>query len=189
MCSECSSKTNQSYEVGRIEQLTSKESISSVEWDIAPGTFIRFLDDEKITPAIEVKFTGTIAREVYGGKFERANPGDAGVDLRTIACTGSGYVDIFLMGVAIALPPGVHAFILSRSSMIVEHGIEVKIGTIDSGYRGEIKVMTNRQTGLMSMGTRIAQLVPSQPLPFVIVDEFSNPDTPRGTGGFGSTNE
>lgn len=96
-------------------------------------------------------------------------------------------------GVAIALPEGYAGFVVPRSGLAAKHGITVvnSPGTIDAGYRGEIKVTllnTDREAEfVVEAGDRIAQLIimPVSRAVFVPVAEL--PESVRGTGGFGST--
>jgi len=96
-------------------------------------------------------------------------------------------------GVRIALPDGYVAFVVPRSGLAARHGITVlnTPGTVDAGYRGEIKVtLLNTDTAAaydVAVGDRIAQLIVMQvpPVRFLPVDEL--PESVRGEGGFGST--
>lgn len=96
-------------------------------------------------------------------------------------------------GVRIALPEGYAAFIVPRSGLAAKHGITVvnSPGTIDAGYRGEIKVVllnTDASDAYdVAIGDRIAQMIimPVTRATFVPVEEL--PDSDRGPGGFGST--
>lgn len=124
-----------------------------------------------------------------------AHPGDAGADL--IAAEGvrlgPGERALVGTGVRIALPEGYAAFVMPRSGLAAKHGVTVvnAPGTVDAGYRGEIKVAllnTDRTEAYeVSAGDRIAQLVvlPIPPVRFVPVDDL--PASVRGEGGFGST--
>src|SRR4051812_39125636 len=126
---------------------------------------------------------------------EYAHPGDAGADLRsTEAVTlGPGERRLVGTGVAIALPDGFAAFVVPRSGLAAKHGITIvnSPGTVDAGYRGEIRVTllnTDRtEECRVSAGDRIAQLIvlPIPPVRFVPVDSL--PGSARGEGGFGST--
>ncbi|WP_205683370.1 dUTP diphosphatase [Brevibacterium sp. S111] len=124
-----------------------------------------------------------------------AHAGDAGADLRST-------VDFVLepferrvvpTGIAIAVPEGYAAFVHPRSGLSSKHGVTVvnAPGTIDSGYRGEIKVPLinlDAKTPLrIARGDRIAQLVIQAvaQADFEIVDTLDASD--RGAGGFGST--
>ena len=96
-------------------------------------------------------------------------------------------------GVAIALPDGYVAFVVPRSGLAFKHGITIvnAPGTVDAGYRGEIKVsLLNtdaREAYRIEPGDRIAQLVvmPVSRARFVEVERL--PGSLRGEGGFGST--
>lgn len=96
-------------------------------------------------------------------------------------------------GVSIALPDGYAAFVVPRSGLASKHGITVvnSPGTVDAGYRGEIKVTllnTDRRAPYaIAAGDRIAQLVimPVARARFVPVQKL--PGSQRGEGGFGST--
>ena len=124
-----------------------------------------------------------------------AHPGDAGADL----CTT---VDVHLQpgeralvptGISIALPDGYVALVHPRSGLAARCGLSIvnSPGTVDSGYRGEVKVMLinldPREPVELARGDRIAQLVVQQVerATFVEVDEL--PDSVRGAGGYGST--
>jgi len=96
-------------------------------------------------------------------------------------------------GVSIALPDGYAAFVVPRSGLAAKHGITIvnSPGTVDAGYRGEIKV-TLLNTDLsepypVAVGDRIAQLIvmPVSRATFIPVDRL--PGSHRGEGGFGST--
>ena len=120
---------------------------------------------------------------------------DAGADLRasTALTIGPGERALVSTGVAIALPEGYVAFVVPRSGLAAKRGITVlnSPGTVDAGYRGEIKV-TLINTDLaesfdIAVGDRIAQLIvmPVSRAVFQPVAELS--ESVRGTGGFGST--
>ncbi|GGH35387.1 deoxyuridine 5'-triphosphate nucleotidohydrolase [Microbacterium album] len=124
-----------------------------------------------------------------------AHPGDAGADLVAAEAVRlePGERALVGTGVRIALPEGFAAFVVPRSGLAAKHGITVvnAPGTIDAGYRGEIKVAllnTDRRAAYdIAVGDRIAQLI-VMPVPrarFVAVEEL--PDSVRGAGGFGST--
>ena len=124
-----------------------------------------------------------------------AHPGDAGADLRASedVVLAPGRRASVGTGVAIALPDGHVGFVVPRSGLAFKHGITIvnAPGTIDAGYRGEIRVaLLNtdaEQTYHVSAGDRIAQLVivPVVRARFTPVDDL--PDSVRGLGGFGST--
>jgi dUTP pyrophosphatase len=126
---------------------------------------------------------------------ERAYAGDAGLDLA--ACEpvrlGPGERAVVPTGLAVAIPEGYAGFVQPRSGLAARHGIAVvnSPGLIDSGYRGEIRVvLLNTDTGrtwAVGPGERIAQLVvlPVPELDVVEVDEL--PGSERGVRGFGSS--
>ena len=124
-----------------------------------------------------------------------AHPGDAGADLVSSETVelGPGERVTVGTGTAIALPDGYVAFVVPRSGLAAKHGITIvnTPGTVDAGYRGEIRVIllnTDRSTPYtISEGDRIAQLVvmPVTRARFVPVERL--PGSHRGEGGFGST--
>jgi dUTP pyrophosphatase len=126
---------------------------------------------------------------------ERAYSGDAGFDLSTCERIelGPGERAVVPTGLAVAIPEGYAGFVQPRSGLAARHGISVvnSPGLIDSGYRGEIRVvLLNTDAGhtfVAEPGDRIAQLVVlSVPeLELVEVDEL--PATERGVRGFGSS--
>lgn len=126
---------------------------------------------------------------------EYAHPGDAGADLVSAEALRlePGERALVGTGVRIALPDGYAAFVVPRSGLAAKHGITIvnAPGTVDAGYRGEIKVaLLNtdaRAAHDIAVGDRIAQLI-VMPVPrarFLPVEVL--PESPRGEGGFGST--
>ncbi len=124
-----------------------------------------------------------------------AHPGDAGADLVSTEAVRleSGQRALVSTGVRIALPDGYAAFVVPRSGLAAKHGITVvnSPGTVDAGYRGEIKVtLLNTDAAEayeIAPGDRIAQLIvmPVTRARFIPVETL--PDSVRGEGGFGST--
>jgi dUTP pyrophosphatase len=124
-----------------------------------------------------------------------AHPGDAGADLVAAVDVRlePGERAVVPTGTAIALPQGYAGFVHPRSGLAAQHGLALvnAPGTIDAGYRGEIKVIVvnldPREPIQLRRGDRIAQLVvqPVAYAEFVEVDEL--PDSTRAAGGFGST--
>lgn len=124
-----------------------------------------------------------------------AHPGDAGADLRSAEdfVLEPGQRRVVGTGIALAVPEGYAAFVHPRSGLAAAHGISVvnAPGTVDSGYRGELRVClinTDRSRPVtFSRGDRIAQLViqPVVQAAFTPVPEL--PESARGTGGYGST--
>ncbi len=96
-------------------------------------------------------------------------------------------------GIAVALPVGTVGLIHPRSGLAAKHGLSIvnTPGTVDAGYRGELKVClinTDRFEAIeIARGTRIAQLV-VQRVELVEFEEVDQLDeTARGSGGYGST--
>lgn len=124
-----------------------------------------------------------------------ANPGDAGADLYAAegARLAPGRRALVPTGVAVAIPDGYVGFVTPRSGLAHRLGVTGvnAPGTIDSGYRGEIKVnlinLDPERTAVIERGDRIAQLViqPVVRARFIEVDELS--PTQRGSNGHGST--
>lgn len=124
-----------------------------------------------------------------------AHLGDAGADLvaATDVVLQPGERRLVPTGIAIAIPDGYAGFVLPRSGLALRHGVALvnAPGTIDSGYRGEIKVilinLDPSNVVKLAVGDRIAQLVVQrvETVEFTRVDQLSS--TTRGDGGFGST--
>lgn len=122
---------------------------------------------------------------------QRATEGSAGFDLYAaenyvITPQSRGFVSLDL---CIAIPEGFYGRIASRSGL-AKKGIDVGAGTIDSDYRGDVKVLlcnNSRDTFHVMKGDRIAQLIIEKCyyLNFVETDDLNK--TQRGEGGFGST--
>jgi dUTP pyrophosphatase len=124
-----------------------------------------------------------------------AHPGDAGADLRSSESfvLRPGERRLVGTGVAISLPDGYAAFVHPRSGLAARHGVTIvnAPGTVDAGYRGEIKVClinTDRtQQVNIARGDRIAQLVVQPVSTAVFVPVKALPSSARGIGGYGST--
>lgn len=124
-----------------------------------------------------------------------AHPGDAGADLRTAVDVRlePGERRLVPTGVAIALPEGWVGLVHPRSGLAVRHGVTVvnAPGTVDAGYRGEIGVLlvnTDRHEAVeLRRGDRVAQLVVQEVAHAVFTETDELPDSPRGSGGYGST--
>jgi dUTP pyrophosphatase len=140
-----------------------------------------------VTESIEVLFSGALP--VY------AHPGDAGADLVSTedVVLAPGERATVGTGLRIALPNGFVGFVVPRSGLAAKHGITIvnSPGTVDAGYRGEIRVtLLNtdaRESYAIAAGDRIAQLI-VMPVPGVRFIEVERlPGSDRGEGGFGST--
>ena len=92
-------------------------------------------------------------------------------------------------GIAIELPPGYEAQVRPRSGLALKHSITVNFGTIDPGYRGEIRVVMfnlGQSAYVVEKGDRIAQLVIGR-YEAIEWEEGELGDSARGAGGFGSS--
>jgi dUTP pyrophosphatase len=124
-----------------------------------------------------------------------AHPDDAGADLRSTESfeLQPGERRLVGTGVAISLPAGYGGFVHPRSGLAAQHGISIvnAPGTVDAGYRGEIKVClinTDRsQPVSIARGDRIAQLVIQAVSMATFVPVTELPSSTRGIGGYGST--
>jgi dUTP pyrophosphatase len=126
---------------------------------------------------------------------QRAHPGDAGWDLYLAADTEirPGQRVVVGTGVCLALPNGYAGFVHPRSGLAAQHGVTIvnAPGTVDAGYRGEIKVILLNTDAehpvILRRGDRIAQLV-VQRVECPVFREVRNlPGSGRGAGGHGST--
>jgi dUTP pyrophosphatase len=124
-----------------------------------------------------------------------AQPGDAGCDLVTTidADVAPGERVMLPTGIAIALPAGYAGFVHPRSGLAAHHGVGLVNGpgTLDAGYRGEIKVLLinhdPRETVHLRRLDRIAQLVVQRIEQVTWLETDELPDSARSTGGHGST--
>ncbi|MRS25880.1 dUTP diphosphatase [Bacillus sp. RIT694] len=136
-----------------------------------------------------------------------AKPGDSGFDLVAAEDTviWPGETKVVKTGLAFEIPPGYELQVRPRSGMTRNTKLRVVLGTVDSGYRGEVGVIVDHimskdlgirfdkekqefiSASVIEKGTRIAQgvIAPVGTANFVEVDELS--DSERGIGGFGST--
>jgi len=123
-----------------------------------------------------------------------AHEGDAGVDLYSAEnyVLRPGQITLVSTGIKLAIPKGYEAQIRPKSGLALNHGISVcnSPGTIDSGYRGEIGVITinhSKEEFKIEKGTKIAQMVFNkiEKAEFEEVKDLDN--TKRGQNGFGST--
>ncbi len=134
----------------------------------------RLTPDAKIPKAAKV---GDVAFDLYSVIDHKIEPGE-----RYAVPTG----------IAVEIPPGYEGQVRPRSGLALKEGITVlnTPGTIDSGYRGEVKTIMINHSDVsfqITKGMRISQLAirPVPEVSFIEVDELS--DTDRGEGGFGST--
>ncbi len=124
-----------------------------------------------------------------------AHPGDAGADLLTTVdvTLAPGERALVPTGLALALPAGYVALVHPRSGLAARHGLSIvnAPGTVDAGYRGEVKVMLINHDPHspieLRRGDRIAQLVVQRVERARFVEVRELPDSVRGAGGYGST--
>ena len=126
----------------------------------------------------------------------RSHSTDAGLDLYASEDVWVGEGTLISTGIAVDIPPGFEGTVRPRSGLTSNTALRVQLGTVDSGYNGEIKViadcMPHHDLGDRSYpvytGYKIAQLVISPiETPIVeVVDEFDS-ESERGENGFGST--
>ncbi|MCE5272335.1 dUTP diphosphatase [bacterium] len=121
-----------------------------------------------------------------------AHPGDAGLDLRASEALviGPGERALAPTGLRFAIPEGFVGLIWDRSGLAARHGLHCFAGVIDSGYRGEVKVvLANLGTEPFSVerGMRIAQMLVQPVVAASPLRVESLEESRRGEGGFGST--
>lgn len=124
-----------------------------------------------------------------------AHPGDAGCDLVTTVdvVLEPGERALVPTGIALALPDGYGAFVHPRSGLAARHGVGIvnSPGTIDAGYRGEVKVILVNHDRVepvhLQRLDRIAQLVVQRVEQVAWRESRELPVSARGTGGHGST--
>ena len=116
---------------------------------------------------------------------------DAGMDLCAVerVVLSPGAAQAVPTGIAIELPSGCEAQVRPRSGMALKHSVTVNFGTIDPGYRGELRVILlnlGRDPYTVHAGDRIAQMIVAR---YEAVEwvEGELADSARGTGGFGSS--
>lgn len=121
------------------------------------------------------------------------HPGDAGMDLSSVEAVIVQPGDIVAVstGLAFAIPHGYVGLVHPRSGL-ASRGLTVANapGTIDAGYRGEVKVLLvnlSKEPIAIAKGDRVAQLVIQEVAFLPLVETANLSDTSRGTGGFGST--
>ena len=125
-----------------------------------------------------------------------ATPEAAGADIRAALeaplTLAPGERALVPTGFALALPPGWEAQVRPRSGLALRHGLSVvnTPGTVDSDYRGEVKVLLvnhGAEAVTLGRGERIAQMVVAR-VPRVCFQEVDSlPESGRGAGGYGST--
>ena len=125
----------------------------------------------------------------------RQTTGSAGFDLASAEpdfVLAPGERRLVSTGLAVELPPGIEGQVRPRSGLALRHGITMPNapGTIDSDYRGELRVIlqnTGSDPVRIARGDRIAQVVFARYELPELVDATELEETSRGSGGFGST--
>ena len=124
----------------------------------------------------------------------RAYDGDAGLDLPSAEAVvlAPGERAVVGTGLAVAVPEGHAGFVQPRSGLAAKHGITIvnAPGLVDSGYRGEVKVVllnTGDEPFEVEPGMRIAQFVVLPVAAVELVEVAELPDTERGERGYGSS--
>lgn len=141
---------------------------------------------------IQIEFT--LLHEL-AAKPTYAHDGDAGADLVCVSdvTLAPGERSLVPTGIAIALPSGYVGLVHPRSGLAFKQGIGIvnTPGTIDSGYRGELKIclinLDQHESVHLPAGSRIAQLVIQEVTTAEFVEVTALPVTPRNEQGFGST--
>lgn len=161
-----------------------------IKWPLSRGIGGDTVSEVKIKVTIEVK---RLDQDLELPDY--ANPGDAGMDLRSTVdvVLPPGARELVPTGLEMAIPQGYAGYVLPRSGLARRHGVTClnTPGLIDSGYRGEVAVILlntdSSEKFVVRRGDRIAQIV-FMPVPSVglsVVQGLS--ETARGNGGFGST--
>ncbi|OGY55807.1 MAG: deoxyuridine 5'-triphosphate nucleotidohydrolase [Candidatus Buchananbacteria bacterium RIFCSPLOWO2_01_FULL_40_23b] len=121
-----------------------------------------------------------------------AHAHDAGMDL--YACESmvitAGTRGLVPTGIAMAIPAGYVGLIWDKSGVALKFGLKVMGGVIDSGYRGEIKVIVHNLSSadyVVKAGEKVAQMLIQQVMQMPITEVEDLDSTTRGEGGFGST--
>lgn len=141
---------------------------------------------------LPVPFTTTKKKgqPLYSTPF--SSGADVTADIESPLTLEPGGRAIIPTGIRLAIPPGYEAQVRPRSGLALERGITVlnSPGTIDSDYRGEVKIILinlGSEPYTVSKGTRIAQLVFAQVLKAEFLEHEILPSSQRNEGGFGST--
>lgn len=145
---------------------------------------------------LEMKYLVPVINHSANALPEYATPGSAGLDLMASlqepVQIKPGERKLIGTGLHLALPEGFEAQIRPRSGLALKHGITVlnSPGTVDSDYRGEIKVLLinhSNETFQIENGDRIAQMVVQRHEFVQLVTADQLPETQRGEGGYGHT--
>jgi len=129
-------------------------------------------------------------RDVELGDY--AHPGDAGIDLRSYESKVLAPLEryAFATGLSLEIPEGFVGLVWDRSGLAVKEGLTCLAGVVDSGYRGEIKIVmlnTSDKEVKIEKGDRIAQML-IQPIMKIELEPAKKlSQTERGKGGFGAS--
>jgi dUTP pyrophosphatase len=130
----------------------------------------------------------------YSNPPERANPGDAGFDLKAISITypenSSGVYIEACTGVSLEIPKGYVGLVFPRSSISnTKHFLRNSVGVIDSGYRGEIKLRfsTDDTNTAYQIGDKVGQIIFLKLPAIDLVESEELSTSERSSGGFGSS--
>ncbi len=145
-----------------------------------------------LVPLIRLPHGGDLPLPAY------ETPGAAGMDLRAAVAEGEpltlqpGERALVPTGFVFEVPDGFEAQVRPRSGLAFKYGITClnTPGTIDSDYRGEVKVLLinlGQEAFVVSRGMRIAQMVVAPVTQVRVMERSEASTTPRGAGGFGST--
>ncbi len=123
---------------------------------------------------------------------EYAHPGDAGMDIFSVEeiTLKPGERHAVATGIAMQIPDGYVGLVWDKSGRAIKEGITTMAGVVDSGYRGEVKIVLinlSQEPVQVEKHQKIAQML-IQPIQSATVSEVEElDDTARGEGGFGST--
>ncbi len=121
-----------------------------------------------------------------------AHPGDAGMDLysaENLTINAEERV-VCRTGLSFKIPDGFAGLVWDKSGLAAKNGIKTMAGVLDSGYRGELKIVLvnlSKETYNIKKGDKIAQMLIQKVERTEIIEVSELSDTLRGDGGFGST--
>ncbi len=177
------------------------KTIEEEEFSQNKKDFLKFILENAVLKFIEIYNN---PREKINVKIEKidpnasiptyAHPLDTGADIKALEETiiGAGETKIVRTGIKVSVPKGYEIQIRARSGLSAKTGLRLanSVGTIDSGYLGEVGVIlhnTSSESYTINAGDKIAQMTIA-PIPMIIWEETTITDeTDRGEGGFGST--
>ena len=141
---------------------------------------------------LRVPFTATNKKgqPLYSTPF--SSGADLTADIESPLTLEPGERALIPTGIRLAIPPGYEAQVRPRSGLALKHGVTVlnSPGTIDSDYRGEVRIILinlGSEPYTVTQGSRIAQLVFAQVINAEFLEQETLPSSERNEGGFGST--